>query len=130
MTSRVYSLGVGVERDAPADELQALAIQALAEAGIAPGAVACVASIDLKSGEPAVLTLARHLGVPTRFFSAVTLEAETPRLASPSEAVFREVGCHGVAEGAALAAAGAEGMLVVPKRRSRHCTVAVARGPA
>ena len=44
--------------------------------------------------------------------------------------VFREVGCHGVAEGAALAAAGADGELIIPKRKSARATCAVARAPA
>jgi cobalt-precorrin 5A hydrolase/precorrin-3B C17-methyltransferase len=58
------------------------------------------------------------------------LEAEAPRLRNPSETVYREVGCHGVAEGAALAAAGAEGLLIVDKTRSKRATCAVARAPA
>ena len=44
--------------------------------------------------------------MPARFFDAATLERETPRLRNPSDVVFAEVGCHGVAEGAAMAAAG------------------------
>ncbi|MSP47713.1 MAG: precorrin-3B C(17)-methyltransferase [Alphaproteobacteria bacterium] len=123
----VLALGVGTERDVPVDELRDLAMQALVEGGLASEAVACVVSVDLKSDEPAVLALAQHLGVPACFFAACELEAETPRLANPSEVVFREVGCHGVAEGAALAAVGADGVLLVPKQKSERCTVAIAR---
>ena len=43
--------------------------------------------------------------------------------------MFRAVGCHGVAEGAALAAVGASGELVVSKRKSVRTTCAVARSP-
>ena len=123
----ILALGVGAERDAPAGELQDLAMRALAKAGLASESVAVVVSLDLKSDEPAVLALADHLGVPARFFTAAQLEAEAPRLATPSEVVFREVGCHGVAEGAALAAAGADCSLIVPKLKSARCTVAIAR---
>jgi cobalt-precorrin 5A hydrolase/precorrin-3B C17-methyltransferase len=77
--------------------------------------------------EPALHDVAARLGVPARFFTAAELRAETPRLATPSEAVFRATGCHGVAEGAALAAVGATGALILPKRRSAHATCAVAR---
>ena len=86
-------------------------------------------SLDLKADEPAVTALAEALGVPGRFFDAARLEEETPRLANPSAAVFAEVGCHGVAEGAALAAAGPGGQLVVAKRKSGMATCAVARAP-
>ena len=44
-----------------------------------------------------------------------------------SEIVFTEVGTHGVAEAAALAAAGDEAELIVAKRKSRRATCAVAR---
>ncbi len=124
------ALGVGCERGAADDEVVTLARQTLAEAGLAAGAVACVTSIDLKADEPAVHAVANALGVPARFFNADRLEQETPRLATPSEAVFREVGCHGVAEAAALAAVGADGELTVAKHKSARATCAIARAIA
>ncbi len=127
---RDLALGVGCKRGTPARELIALAKASLAAAGLARESVALVCSIDLKIRESAVLGLARHLGVPARFFPAARLEKETPRLENPSELVFRATGCHGVAEGAALAAVGPRGALVAPKRKSRRATCAVARGPA
>ena len=124
------ALGLGCERGCDPEELWNLVRAALAEAGLAPEAVACVVSLDLKADEPAVHAVASRLGVPARFFDATRLESETPRLANPSAVVFREVGCHGVAEGAALAAAGPEGSLAVPKTRSARATCAVAEAPA
>jgi len=123
----VLALGIGCERGTPPEAVEALAFDTLNTAGLAAGAVACVVSLDLKADEPAVHALAARLGVPARFFSAADLEAETPRLANPSEVVFRETGCHGVAEGAALAAAGRDGILVAPKVKGARCTAAIAR---
>ncbi len=125
----VLALGVGTARGADPAELIDLARATLAEAGLSPGAVACVASVDLKEDEPAVLALADEFGVPARFFSAEELERETPRLANPSEVVFTEVGCHGVSEGAALAAAGGDATLVAEKRKTANATCAIARAP-
>jgi cobalt-precorrin 5A hydrolase/precorrin-3B C17-methyltransferase len=125
----VLALGVGCERGCAAAELIALAEATLAEHGLAAGAVAAIVSLDLKADEPAVHALAARFQVPARFFAAAALLAETPRLASPSEAVFRETGCYGVAEGAALAASGPDGTLVVAKRKSRRATCAIARAP-
>src|SRR6185369_12046149 len=122
-------LGIGCERLTEADEVARLAERCLRETNLAPQSVACVTSIALKAAEPAVHALASQLGVPTRFFSAETLERETPRLTSPSDIVFAETGCHGVAEGAALAAVGARGTLVVPKTRSARATCAIGRAP-
>jgi len=126
----VLAVGVGCERGAEPAEVVALVRTTLAEAGLAEGAVALVTSLDLKADEPAVHAAAKALGVPARFFDAARLEAEAPRLATPSEVVFQEVGCHGVAEGAALAAAGPDGALLVPKRRSARATCAIARAAA
>jgi cobalt-precorrin 5A hydrolase/precorrin-3B C17-methyltransferase len=125
----VLALGVGCERGCPAEELIALVNETITAAELAKGAIAVVVSLELKADEPAVHALAGVLGVPARFFSAERLEAETPRLAHPSDVVFREVGCHGVAEAAALAAAGGEGELIVTKRKSARATCAIARAP-
>ncbi|GAB4364669.1 MAG: precorrin-3B C(17)-methyltransferase [Kiloniellaceae bacterium] len=123
-------LGVGCERNADPAELESLVRDTLATAGLSPLAVAGVFSIDVKADEAAVLALAESLGVPARFFDAASLEQETPRLANPSDLVFREVGCHGVAEGAALAAAGPQAALIVAKVKSQRATCAVALTPA
>ncbi len=123
------ALGLGCERGAEAEELIALARRCLAQAGLAEAAVAGVYSLDLKADEAAVHAVAEALGVEARFFDADRLEAETPRLSRPSDLVFREVGCHGVSEGAALAAAGPEGRLLVEKTRSTRGTCAVALAP-
>ncbi len=126
---RKLALGLGCERGVDAEEIFALIETTLAGAGLARNAIACVVSIDLKADEDAILQAADRLGVPARFFTAGRLEAETPRLANPSATVFAEVGCHGVAEGAALAAAGRDGELVVAKTKSRRATCAIALAP-
>ncbi len=126
---QTHILGVGCARHCAPEEVIALAEKALADANIAKGAIACVTSIDLKADEVAVNAVADHFGVPARFFDAATLEAEAPRLATPSEVVFAEVGCHGVSEGAALAAAGPDATLVVTKQKTANATVAIARAP-
>ena len=109
----VLALGVGCERGCPIDDLYDLVTETLAGQCLSPKAIACVTSIDLKADEACVHELARRLGVPARFFDAQTLEAEADRLVTPSDVVFAETGCHGVAEGAALATVGPNGKLIV-----------------
>ena len=125
----VLALGIGCERGCPAGEIADLAHSALAEAGLAAAAVAAVVSVELKLAEAGIHALAASLRVPARFLSAARLLAETERLTERSAAAFRATGCWGVAEGAALATAGPGGVLVLPKRKSRRATCAVARAP-
>jgi cobalt-precorrin 5A hydrolase/precorrin-3B C17-methyltransferase len=127
---RNIAIGVGCERNAKPVELIRLVQTTLSGHGIARDSIAGVYSLDLKADEPAMQELARWLGVPFRVFDAATLEAETPRLANPSDTVFAEVGCHGVAEGAALAAAGPTATLIVPKVKSERATCAIALSPS
>lgn len=124
------ALGVGCARGCPPQELEELARAALVSAGVPQAALAGIFSLDLKADEAAVLDLAAALDAPAQFFDANRLEAETPRLASPSDIVFAEVGCHGVAEASALAAAGPDGILIIEKQKSANATVALARAPA
>lgn len=125
----VLVVGIGCERGAAPEEVEALMHRALTESGLTESAVACITSIDLKEDEAAILALAEKIGISARFFSAAQLEAETPRLLNPSEEVFRAVGAHGVAEAACLAAAGPDSTLIVPKIKSPHATCAIARSP-
>ncbi|MEL6317295.1 MAG: precorrin-3B C(17)-methyltransferase, partial [Pseudomonadota bacterium] len=124
------ALGVGCARGCPPEALAELAAAALAEAGADPAALAAIGSLDLKADEAAVGALARALGRELRLFTAEELERERDRLASPSETVFAEVGCHGVAEGAALALAGPRARLILPKRKNAVATAALAAAPA
>jgi len=124
-----HTLGVGCSRNCPPDELAELVRETLEEAGIAPKALKGIYTLDLKADEPAVLALAQALDLPLRLFSAAELKAETPRLATPSEVVFAEVGCHGVSEAAALAGGGATATLGVAKRKTANATCAIATAP-
>jgi cobalt-precorrin 5A hydrolase / cobalt-factor III methyltransferase / precorrin-3B C17-methyltransferase len=122
---QVLAVGVGCERGTDPAELQTLIAETLADNGLAPHAVACHASIDVKEDEPAIFTLDN-----VRFFTADQLNALSPRLKSPSDIVAREVGTPGVAEAAALAAARPGAELIVAKTKSRRATCAIARAGA
>jgi cobalt-precorrin 5A hydrolase/precorrin-3B C17-methyltransferase len=127
---RTLAVGVGCERGASPEELIRLVTDTLAARNLSQAAIAGVFSLDLKADEAAVAALGRALDVPVRFFSTDRLRAESARLKNPSEIVMREVGIAGVAEAAALAAAGPEASLVVAKTRSARATLAVAQAKA
>lgn len=126
MADRTVAIGVGCRKGARPEDMASLVDDVLASAGLTRDDAAFLATLAGKDQELAIGELGRKLGIAVTAFPAERLEQETPRLENPSETVFRETGCHGVAEAAALAAAGAGARLIVPKRIFKGCTVAVA----
>jgi cobalt-precorrin 5A hydrolase/precorrin-3B C17-methyltransferase len=123
---KILAIGVGCERGADADEIAALVDDILHRNNLAPAAIACVATIDIKEDETGIHALADHFDASLRLFTAEELKVEISRLANPSAVVEAEVGVPGVAEAAALAAAGPASRLIVAKTKSKRATCAVA----
>lgn len=125
--ARRICLGVGCERGTDPQVLIDFVQGQLSKAGLDGRALAGVFSIDLKADEPAVHALAQQFGVAGRFFTAEQLESQAAFLRTPSEVVFAETGCHGVAEGAALAASGTTQLQqakIIGQGAARGCTLA------
>ena len=100
-------LGVGCERNTSLSLLERLVDTTLEAEGLAPEAVAGLASCTRKGDEEALLALAARRGWPLRLYSSETLAPVA--VPHPSAAVEREMGTASVAEaGALLAAAEAE----------------------
>lgn len=113
-------LGVGATSDAVGGLADAVA-EVLADAGLSPAALEGVATLDRRCDRPDLA----ELGLCVDGFSAQELaRIEVP---NPSAAVAGWVGTPSVAEAAALASAGADAELVVPKRVFGRWTIALAR---
>ncbi len=102
LVPHAVTIGVGCKRGTDAAALEAFVRGALANAHVSPAAVACVASIDVKRDEEAVLALARALGCEPVFYSAEQLAAVEGIFAS-SDFVRAAVGVDNVCERAAVA---------------------------
>lgn len=105
---RVITLGVGCKRGTEPAALQQAAADFLAKNGVEPRALCQIASIDLKKDEPAILALTEHYKTPFVTYTAEELRQEAAKLPGgrQSDFVRRTVGTPGVAEPAALLAAG------------------------
>ena len=129
---RSLVLGVGCDSGTPG-ELLGRGIRALlAQAGLAHASVRAIATLDRKGDEPGIQQLAADHGWAIVRFGAPELAAVP--VPNPSERVRGHVGTPGVAEPAALLAAGAR-ELVLTKRTytepgaGRSMTLSVARIP-
>ncbi|MDT0381670.1 cobalamin biosynthesis protein [Streptomyces sp. DSM 42041] len=133
------TVGVGARRGATPEEVWEAVTRALREASAdGPVAVAALATVDVRAGEPGLLAAARRLGVPLRAYPAGALAAV--HVPHPSRVVREAVGTPSVAEAAALLASGEGARLLVTKRTAAaasgggrggpaRVTVAVARPP-
>ncbi|MFC9750401.1 precorrin-3B C(17)-methyltransferase [Streptomyces niveus] len=109
-------VGVGASRGVGVDEVYGLVVDVLRDAGLSVLSVGELATVDAKADEPGIVGAAAELGVPVRTYPAdVLASVDVP---NPSDAPLAAVGTPSVAEAAALAAAGRDGELLVPKRKS------------
>ncbi|MFD3695853.1 Rv2231c family pyridoxal phosphate-dependent protein CobC [Streptomyces sp. NPDC058646] len=114
-------VGVGGRAGVSVAEVCALVEETLRGAGLAPGAVAALATVESKAGEAGITGAAKRFGVPLLSYPADELAAVA--VPHPSETAREAAGTPSVAEAAALAGGGE---LLVPKRRSMAATCAVA----
>ncbi|MFC8015957.1 Rv2231c family pyridoxal phosphate-dependent protein CobC [Streptomyces cinereoruber] len=141
-------LGVGARSGVPVDEVLALVDAVLREAGLSRTAVRSLGTLDARAAEPGIAGAAALLGVPVRGFAAEELAAVS--VPHPSARPLAATGTASVAEAAALLAAGTEpgadagvvvapgtgepaappararAVLLVPKRKTRRATCALA----
>lgn len=119
-------LGVGARAGVPVDEVLALVEAVLREAGLTRADVRTLATLDARAAEPGITGAAEVLGVPVRAFTAEELAAVP--VPHPSARPLAATGTASVAEAAALLAAGggASVGLLVPKRKTRRVTCALA----
>ena len=110
-------LGLGCERGTSQELIARLVDQELDRLGLAPEAIAGMASIDRKSDEQAFLALAQERGWAQQWMPAATLNAIA--VPNPSDAVAAEMGTASVAEASALIAAGPGARLLLNKTIAR-----------
>lgn len=109
---RVLWIGIGCERGTPKAVIAQAVHVVLQAAHLAEGAIAGIATIDLKSDEVGLLEFCQERHLPLRCFASETLRQVA--VPTPSAIVAAEVGTPSVAEAAALLASG--GSLRVDKK--------------
>lgn len=118
------AVGIGCNRGTSAAEIEDAVMQTLREAGLSEWSVCRLATIEDKWDEVGLLTLAHERGWALRAFSREDMAA-TQNVPHPSAAAMELFGVPGVAEPAAMLAAGSASLLV-EKRKFPNVTVAVA----
>ena len=120
---QIVTLGIGCRRGISAKAIRSFVFAVLCAANISPLAVECVASIDVKRDEAAILALAAELHAETRFFTAAELNSAKGGFTT-SNFVAKTVGTGNVCERAAALAS--RGKLIIRKTMRDGITVAAA----
>ncbi|MEO1093927.1 MAG: precorrin-3B C(17)-methyltransferase [Cyanobacteria bacterium J06638_28] len=100
---RVLWVGIGCERGTSRSLIEQAIVQTCQSRHLALGAIAGIATLDLKADEPGLVQLCQERDWPLRCFAAEALKAVP--VPSPSAVVAAVVGTPSVAEAAALLAA-------------------------
>ena len=102
--AKAVILGLGCDRDTPAETIEDAIEQALASVGLTHDCVVGAASIDKKSDEVGILAVCHQFGWHCTWYAASELaKVDVP---NPSEVVMRYVGTPSVGEAAAILCAG------------------------
>lgn len=117
--------GLGCRRLCPAGEIVDIVRAAEVQAGCT---VDVLAAPGFKAGEPGLVEAAAILGLGLLSLDRATLAAVQQSCPTPSRAAQEAVGLASVAEACALAGAGPNGLLLLPKITGGRATCALASG--
>lgn len=121
-------VGIGCRRDSPAARIAGAVGDALAKAGLPLDRVDALATPEFKANEAGIVEAAADFGLPLRLVGRSRLDAVQSLCSTRSRAAEDATGLGAVSEAAALAAAGNDAYLILPRIVRDGVTCAVARG--
>lgn len=124
LVPKIYSIGIGCKKGTKVSDLYNFVTDTLSREYISAHAVECIASIDIKSEERAIVSLAKKFKVPFNTFTSRQLNRVQGEFTS-SEFVKKTVGTDNVCERSAVASN--KGDLIVKKISYEGMTIAISK---
>lgn len=124
----MIAAGIGLRPGTDEKDIRACLDLALARLDLGADSIGCLATAAARAAEPGLTRLAMALGVPVVAIPDEALRGEDAGCATRSTRVVALYGVGSVAEAAALAAAGPQASLVLPRISLGRVTCALARG--
>jgi len=121
---RVLSVGIGCNRGTSHEEIKHFLFSVLKKEGLSANSIRCFATTDIKKDEPGLITLSRALKIQINFYDKKELNS-VKTIETPSKMVEKHLGVKSVCEAAAILSSGS-GKLIVPKKKNKDVTIAVA----
>ncbi len=117
-------IGMGSRKDADTEETLKFLYGELDRLNIDPRAVKCIATIDLKKNEPAIVEAARNLGTKLIIFTADEI-SEVEDLFESSDFVKSAVGVSSVSGPSAYLASNRRGKMIAEKLKANGVTISI-----
>jgi cobalt-precorrin 5A hydrolase len=123
----MIAIGIGCRRGAAKDAVVEIVQQALSRIAVGDDATALF-SVEEKRGEAGLVAAAAALQLPLTFLSRAALRDVAAHVENPSRFAEAALGLASVSEAAALAGAGRDAVLILPRIVGDGVTGAAARG--
>jgi cobalt-precorrin 5A hydrolase len=123
----MIAIGIGCRRGIAKESLVEMIRQALSLIGSASEVIELF-TIEDKHDEAGLLAAATDLRLPIHFLPRLALQSVEGGVVTPSRHAEAALGVTSVSEAAALAGAGRDAVLIVPRIAGKGVTCAVARG--
>jgi cobalt-precorrin 5A hydrolase len=123
----MIAIGIGCRRGIAKESFVEMIQQALSRIGDAAEVIELF-TIEDKHDEAGLLAAAVDLHLPIRFLSRTALQSVEASIVTPSRQAESALGVASVSEAAALAGAGRDAVLIMPRIAGQGVTCAVARG--
>lgn len=122
---KTLTAGIGCNRGTPMEEIRDLVSETLENERLSPLSLGALASVDIKHDEHGLLELSKAWNINIDLFTRDQLDS-VETIETPSLMVEKHIGVKSVCEAAAILSA-KMGQLIVPKRKTKNVTVALAR---
>jgi cobalamin biosynthesis protein CbiG len=123
MRPPALAVGMGCHHSVELEDLKSLLDSSLAEFNLSPLSISVISTAEIRGSEPSLVELARILDKPLVIQPMIELSGV--QIPNPSDKVFERIGVFSVCEAASLLAA-KMGPLLVPKRKNKKATCAIA----
>lgn len=120
----VLSVGIGCNRGTSREEIKHFLFMTLKNEGLSLKSIYRFATTSVKEDEAGLLELSREMKIPMDFYGKKDLNS-VKTIKTPSKMVEKHLGVKSVCEAAAILSAD-NGELIVPKKKNKDVTIAVA----
>lgn len=121
---RVLCVGIGCNRGTPYEDIRQFLLKILSEHHLSLHSIHGFGTTDVKKDETGLSLLAREMKINLTYYSREQLNS-VKTIKNPSRVVQKHLGVKSVCEAAAILTAN-NGELIVPKKKNKDVTIAVA----